>query len=175
MNTTAPPLAEDLDGHKGDRMPLRKEGHEHFGFDLEALGFERQTGPSLELQQPKTALRIKELSAGALRELAAHPRVHLSAQPGHCLRVLHAVADNQQCPGLDGAMQKGRYVAGRVLAIAVKGEGPFIALLPCLREAGPERGALAAVPRMPHHRRARRLGCNRCRIRRTVVHDDDEG
>src|ERR1035437_1081379 len=58
-----------------------------------------------------------------------------------------------------------------MLAIAVEREGPFKALLPGQRQPGTERGALAAVPRMPHHLCACRLGCHRGRIRRTVVHD----
>lgn len=47
MDTTVPPLADDLDRDKCDRVLRCKEGHEHFGFNLEAFRLERQAGPGL--------------------------------------------------------------------------------------------------------------------------------
>ena len=65
MNTTIPALADDLDRHKRDRVFRRQEGHEHFGFDLEAVRFEGQTGPGIQMNKPETALRVGEVPACA--------------------------------------------------------------------------------------------------------------
>jgi hypothetical protein len=175
MNMAAPAPADNLDRYKRDRMLRRKECHQHFGFDLEVFRFERQGRPGSQVDEPKTTLRVGQVFARAPRQLAAHPAVHLPAQPGNGARVVHAVAHDQQRPGLFGALQKGGHVIRRMLTITVKREGPFKALFPCLAQAGFERSTLAEVLRMPDHRRARGLGPDRGVIRRTIVHDQHEG
>ena len=106
---------------------------------------------------------------------AAHPAIHLPAQPGNGARVGHPVADHQQRPGLFGAFKKSRHVIRLMLAVAVQCEGPLKALLLCLGQAGPERGAFAEIFCVRDHLSTSRLSLG-CRVvRRTIVHDEHPG
>jgi hypothetical protein len=175
MNATRSAPANDSNRHKRDRVFRRQKCHQHFGFDLETLRLERQSGPSRQMDEPETALCVGQMPARAPRQLAAHPAVHLPAQPQNGARVVHAVADNEQRPGLFSALQKGGQIVRRMLAVAIESEGPFKALTQRPGQAGPERRALAEVPLMASHRRARRRSQGRGVVRRTVIHDQHRG
>jgi hypothetical protein len=167
--------ADDLNRHKYNAVVGRKEGHERFGFDLKSLCFERESRPGFQVDKPETTLRVGQAAPRAPGQLAAHPTIHPPPQPGHGARVIHTVADDQQCPGLSGAIQKGRYVVGRVLAVAIQSAGPFKALIACQGQPGPDGSAFAEVHRMAHHRRARHPGRGGGGIRRTVIHHRYQG
>jgi len=130
MNTAPPPLADDSDGHKGDRMLSRKEGYERLGFDLEVIRFERQGLPCFQVDKAKATLRVGQMPACPPRQLAAHPLVHLPPEARNGVRIVHAVADDQQCPRPCCAIQEARHILGRVLAVAIESKGPFKTLLP---------------------------------------------
>ena len=137
--------ADDPDGNKLNPMPRRQENHQHLGFDFETFRAQRQSRPRFQMDETKTALRVGQVPARAARQLAAHPAVHLPAQPGNGFRVVHAVAHHQQCPGLFGASPKGRQILGRVLAIAIQHHSPFETLLPRPRQSGFERSPFAEI------------------------------
>jgi len=167
----APAPADDPDRHERDRVRRRQKRHQRFGFHFKMFRLERQGRPGCQVDEPETALRVGQGTARAPGELAAHPAVHLSAQPGNGARIGHPVADNQQRPGLPGALKKSRHVIRRMLAVAVQREGPGKTLLSCLGQASPERGAFAEVFCVRNQLRARRLRPGRRVVRRTVVHD----
>ena len=83
--------ADDPDGNKLNPMPRREESHQHLGFDFETFRAQRQGRPGFQMDETKTALRIGQVPARAARQLAAHPAVHLPAQPGNgsalCMRL----------------------------------------------------------------------------------------
>jgi hypothetical protein len=175
MNAAASTAVNDTDRNELHPPPRREEGHQRFRFNLEAFRFERQGRPCLQVDEPEAGLGVGQGLSGALRNFPAHPPVHLSPQPRHGVRVVHAVADHQQGAGLFGASQQRGQIFRRMLAVAVERHGPFKALLQKLRQSGLERRALAAVSLMEDCRRAGIFGQKRSLIRRTVIHDQHKG
>ena len=172
---TAPAPADDPDRHERDRVRRRQKRHQRFGFHFKVFRLERQCRPSCQVDEPETALRVGQGTARTPGELAAHPAIHLPAQPGNGARVGHPVPDNQQRPGLPGALKKSRHVIRRMLAVTVQREDPCKILLSRLGQAGPERDAFAEVFCVPDHLRARRLRPGRRVVRRTIIHDQYPG
>ena len=112
MNVAAPAPADDANRHKYDRMCRCQECHQRFRFHFKMFRLERQSRPSGQVDKTETTLRVGQGTARAPGELAAHPAVHLPAQPGNGARVGHAVADDQQRPGLPGALRKAGMSSG---------------------------------------------------------------
>ena len=175
MNMTAPAPANDLDGHKLDPIPSPNERQQHFRLDYEVVGLQRHAGPGLEIDQPKTALGVREKLPGAFGKPAAHPAIDLTAQPRDSLRIMHAITDNQPDVGLFGTGEERRQVLRSMLPITVHRQAPLESPRERCGQAGLECRALAEVPRMADHRRACRRSQRRGVIRRTVIHDQHEG
>jgi hypothetical protein len=123
------------------------------------------------VNEPKTALRVRQGPAGQPRQLAAHPSVHLPAQPGNFPRIVHAVADHQTGSGSFGAPKQRRQILRRVLAVAVERHRPFATQIHRARQSRFERRTFAQVALVPDHDRAGNLCEAGRRIRRAVVHD----
>ena len=154
----ASPPPDDLDGHKLGPMPSPNKREQHLRLDLEVVGRQRNAGPDLEIDQPKTALGVRERLPGAFGKAAAHPAINLPAQPRDGLGVVHAIADDQLDVGLLGTAEKRRQVLRSVLPITVHCQAPLESALERSGQAGLERRALAEVPRMADHRRTCRRG-----------------
>ena len=175
LNVAASTTGDDLDGNELDLIPGREKSHQRLGFDLEVLRSKRQGGPGFQVDEPQTALRVGQVSAGAARQLAAHPAVHLPAQPRNGPRIMHAVADNQPRTGSFSAPKEGGQILGGVLAVAIEGRNPFKAQLPRLRQSGPQRRAFAEISAVTNHHPAGFPGQRRCAVGRTIVHNYHEG
>ena len=171
----ASPPTDDLDGHKLDPIPSPNERQQHFRLDYEVVGLQRHAGPGLEIDQPKTALRIREKLPGAFGKAATHPAIDLTAQPRDGLRIMHAITDDQPDGGLFGTPEKSRHVLRSVLPITVHRKAPLESPRERRGQAGLECRALAEVPRMADHCRACHRSQRRGVIRRTVIHDQHEG
>ena len=165
----------DLDGDKRHRMFRREEGHQHFGFDFKVLRIQRQAGPGFQVDETKAALRVGQMPTDVPGQLAAHEAVHLPAQPGNGVRLVHAVAYHQQRPGFFGASQKAGQIIRHMLAVTVEGHYPCKTLASRLRQPAAERRALAEVSLVADHHGARVTGQGGGVIRRTVVHDNHQG
>ena len=66
MNVAAPASADHLDGHELNPVSGLDKGQQHLGLDLEMVCLQAQRGPSLQVDQPKPALRVRQKPAGDL-------------------------------------------------------------------------------------------------------------
>ena len=146
-------------------MFRREKGQQHFGFDLEVFRVQRQRRPGSQMDKPEAGLGVGQRPPRALRKFPAHPPVHLPTQPGHFMRLIHAVADHQQRPGLFGATQQRGQIFRRVLAVAIERHRPFITLLQRARQSSFERRAFAQVALMFEHAGTGIFGAERRVIR----------
>src|ERR1039458_2196291 len=66
MAASAPP--HDLDGNKLDPIPSPNESQQHLRLDFKVVGLQGHASPSLEVDQPKTALGVRERLGGTFRK-----------------------------------------------------------------------------------------------------------
>ena len=175
MNLAWVGFVDGLDGNECDLAPGGQEGDEHFRFDLESVGGKAEPRQGVEVHKPESALGIRQRGADETRQPPGHPTVHLTPQPRHAFRMVHAVADQHGRTRFFGCGKESGYVFGRVLAITVQSHCPDKTLFAGLSPPGLERGAFAAIDRMADDIRAGGGGADGSGVRGTVVHDDHVG
>lgn len=98
MNMAVAGAAHYLDGYEINPVAGSKECQQHFRLDLESIGGQIQAGPSGQIDEAKAALSVGQVPASFPRELAAHPAVHVAAEPGNCFAMVHPITQNKAGP-----------------------------------------------------------------------------
>jgi hypothetical protein len=175
MDFAALTLVDDPDRYKPDGVTGSSEAPEDFGFDFEMAGRGGEVGPGIEVHEAKAVLGIREFAAGEAGELAAHPAVDLATEPRHARGMGHAIAHDEAGAGLFGALEEGREILGRMLAVTVHGHRPGEPLLTRRRPAMNQSGAFALGMVMAEDPGAGGLRESAGTVGGTVVDHEDVG
>ena len=175
MNLALLRLVDDADRDEFHRITCRNAGEQQLRLDFKMSRAQLNLRPCVQVHQPEAALAVGQGASSQARKPAAHPAVHLAAQPGHVTRFIHAVADDERGARLLGASQEGRNVPGRMLSVAIHGHGPAKAKLTGASPAGMQRGTFALRRGVAHHLRPRPRRQLPRGVGGAVIHHDDGG
>src|SRR5688500_4634154 len=120
-----------LDRNETKCMADMKKSDDHFRFDFEMIGGEREAIPCGQIDHAESALRIGNGHAAVPPDPSTHPLIYKSANPRHCACVAHAVSDEQFGLRCFDRTQEFRDIRGCVLAVAIHSQGPGKSMLRC--------------------------------------------
>ena len=138
MNLARIGFVDGLNRDKFDFAPGGNERDERLRLDFKTIRFELETRPGVQIHQSESTLRVRQWKPDELGEPPAHPSVHAAPEPGHQLRLAHAVADDEGGTSDCRAIKQRRNVFRRVLAVAIQSQYPGKAQAKGVLPAGPQ-------------------------------------